>query len=49
VPKEKLLFKDDRIIEYTNQMYIFYKEKRKKPLNPLSEVWMSHLNTSVTY
>jgi hypothetical protein len=49
VPKEKLLFKDDRIIEYTNQMYIFYKEKRKSTLNPLSEVWKSRFNTSVTY
>jgi hypothetical protein len=49
VPKEKLLFKDDRIIEYTNQMYIFYKEKRKSTLNPLSDVWKSRFNTSVTY
>jgi hypothetical protein len=55
VPKEKLLFNDDRIIEYTNQIYIFYKKKRNSTLNPLSEVWKSHLNptptdnTSVTY
>jgi len=48
VPKETSLFKDDRIIEYTNQMYIFYKENRKKPMHPLSEVWKSHLNPIVT-
>lgn len=47
MPKDKLLFNDDCIIEYTNQMYIFYKENRKKPLNPLSEVWENHLEPTI--
>ena len=57
VPKDKLLFNDDRIVEYMNRVHIVYKEKRKRTpfsdaWNPLIEAWKSHLeptSTSVTY
>jgi hypothetical protein len=61
VPRDKLLFKDERIIEYNNSVNIVYTPKRGKYLNPLAEVWVYHMdpmpplenicseNTSVTY
>jgi hypothetical protein len=61
MPTDKLLFKDERIIEYHNSVNIVYTPKRGKYLNPLAEAWVSHVdpmpplehicseNTSVTY